>query len=111
MPILFILTVVAQQWVAKVRTEPNEPTMDQYQQQQQHQQRKSPILMKCEIDLIGGGRDFIEVLGWKWDTHLMTVKSHSIAGKSVLRSGITNKQANKTSFTHCHNVIHCARAP
>ncbi|CAG7727862.1 unnamed protein product [Allacma fusca] len=67
-----IRAVVAQQWVARVRSEPAEPTM---------RQRTSPILLKCEIDLIGGGRNFIEVVGWKWDQHHLALKPHSIADR------------------------------
>ena len=71
----YFVAVVAQQWVARVTTEPGQMSVSQ--------RFKSPVLIKCEIDFIGGGRNFVEVIGWRWDQYHFATKPHSVAGKST----------------------------
>lgn len=42
-----------------------------------------PVLFKCEVDLMGGGRDFIEVIGWKHDGRFIEKQLHRYYGKFI----------------------------
>lgn len=68
--VLSCSAVIAQQWSAKVVSTPSHLSP-----------RVGPILLKCDVDLMGGGRDFIEVTGWKRDDKFIRGRSQRLYGE------------------------------
>ncbi|CAL8083145.1 unnamed protein product [Orchesella dallaii] len=65
-----VRAVIAQQWSAKVRMIPRQVPAGS----------KAALLLKCEVDLMGGGRDFIQVTGWQRDGKLIGMSRRSFYG-------------------------------
>lgn len=64
------ITVIAQQWSVKIVASPAHLSP-----------RAGPILLKCEVDLMGGGREFVQVTGWKRDQKFITQGSQRLYGE------------------------------
>lgn len=62
--------VIAQQWSARIRMIPRHVPAG----------IKVALLLKCEVDLMGGGRDFIQVTGWERDGKLIGKLKHTYYG-------------------------------
>lgn len=62
--------VIAQQWSARIRMIPRHVPAG----------IKVALLLKCEVDLMGGGRDFIQVTGWERDGKLIGKLKHTFYG-------------------------------
>ncbi|XP_035704830.1 Down syndrome cell adhesion molecule-like protein Dscam2 isoform X2 [Folsomia candida] len=64
---IHVRAVIAQQWSVKIVASPAHLSP-----------RAGPILLKCEVDLMGGGREFVQVTGWKRDQKFITQGSQRL---------------------------------
>lgn len=63
--------MIAQQWSAKVKMIPHQVPAGS----------KVSVLLRCEVDLMGGGRDFIQISGWERDGKPLGKQPRAIYGK------------------------------